>query len=274
MSTDYTVIRLDRRGHVAEVVLNRPEKLNAMSAALFKELKQAFEEIDADDSIYSVILWGEGRIFCSGLDLFESGLGSSKPESSDSEAVRKMKMYRGVLDIQECISAPEKCRKPVVAAVHNLCIGGGVDLTTACDIRLCTQDATFAIHETKIGLVADVGTLQRITPIVGKGMAREMAYTGKRITADRALSSGLVNAVYDDKDSLLEAARELAEEIAANPPLAVQGTKTVLQYSEEHTIEEGLDHIAHWNTSFMKSNDLTEAVNAFKEKRAPKFTGN
>ena len=153
------------------------------------------------------------------------------------------------------------------------CIGGGVDLTTACDIRLCTKDATFAIHETKIAIVADVGTLQRITGIVGKGMAREMAYTGKRLTADRALRCGFVNEVYEDKEQLLEGAREMAAEIAANSPLAVQGTKAVLQYSEEHTTQEGLEYVAQWNTSFLQSEDLKEAINAFMEKRKPEFHG-
>lgn len=274
MSTEYTAIRLDRRGHVAEVVLNNPKKLNAMAPIFFEEIGRVFKEIDEDDSIYAVVLWAEGRLFCAGLDLFASGLGAAGPEPTESEAVQKLKMYRHVLQWQENISGPENCRKPVIAAVHNHCIGGGVDLTTSCDIRLCTEDATFAIHETKIGMVADVGTLQRITPIVGKGMAREMAYTGKRITSDRALRCGLVNEVFEDKDSLLAGARALADEIAANPPLAVQGTKNVLQYSEEHTIKEGLDYIAHWNTSFIKSDDLAEAVTAFKEKREPNFTGN
>ncbi len=273
MSSDYTAIRLDRRGPVAEVVLNNPKKLNAMAPIFFEEIGRVFKEIDEDDSIYVAILWAEGRLFCAGLDLFASNLGGKKPPTTESEAVQKMKTYRHILEWQEDISAPEKCRKPVIAAVHSHCVGGGVDLTTACDIRLCTKDATFAIHETKIGIVADVGTLQRITPIVGKGMAREMAYTGKRIPSGRALDCGLVNEVFEDKESLLAGARALADEIAANPPLAVQSTKNVLAYSEEHTIKEGLDYVAHWATSFTASNDLTEAINAFKEKRVPKFTG-
>jgi enoyl-CoA hydratase len=272
MSDDYTVIRLDRNGPIAEVVLDNPKKLNAMSPAFFDEFGRIFREIDEDESIHVAIVWAEGRLFCAGLDLFASGIGS-KAATEESEAIRKMRMYRHVLKLQDDISAPERCRKPVIAAVHNHAIGGGVDISTACDIRLCTEDATFAIHETKIGLVADVGTLQRITPIVGKGMAREMAYTGKRIPSDQALATGLVNHVYPDKETMLEAARALAQEIAANSTLAVQGTKQVLQYAEEHTIAEGLDHIAHWNTSFMASNDLKEAIDAFKEKREPKFTG-
>ena len=230
MSNEYTVIRLDRNGPIAEVVLDNPDRLNAMAPIFFEEIKAVFEEIDADDSIRVAILWAEGRHFTAGLDLKAAAGPLSGGSSDASEVNKKLDFYRHILELQQCISAPEKCRKPVIAAVHGHCIGGGVDLTTACDIRLCSQEATFAIHETKIAIVADVGTLQRITDIVGKGMAREMAYTGKRLVADKALRSGLVNDVYPDKEALLEGARLMAGEIAANSPLAVQGTKNVLQY--------------------------------------------
>jgi enoyl-CoA hydratase len=274
MST-YTVIRLEKNGPIAEVILDRPDKLNAMQPVFFQEIRSAFEEIDADDSIRAAVLWAEGRIFTAGLDLIAAAEGMIQPGggSASSPVSGNMKLYRGIREYQDSISAPEKCRKPVIAAVHGHCIGGGVDLATACDIRLCTEDATFSIHETKIAIVADVGTLQRITALVGKGMAREMAYTGKRIDAERALHCGLVNAVYPDKDAVLEGARAMAQEIAANSPLAVQGTKQVLQYSEEHSIEEGLEYVAQWNSSFLHSQDLAEAMQAFMEKRDPVFNG-
>jgi len=178
-----------------------------------------------------------------------------------------------VRDLQACFTAIQDCRKPVIAAVHGKCIGGGVDLPTACDFRLCTEDAEFSIFETKIAIVADVGTLQRITAIVGKGMAREMAFTGGFFGAERALASGLVNSVYPDKDSMLEAARATANEIAANSPLTVQGVKQVLIYSDEHTTSEGLDYVAQWNSAFMRSNDFQEAMQSFVEKRPPRFEG-
>lgn len=274
MSTTYTVIRVDRNGPIAEVVLDNPERLNAMAPVFFTEIRQAFEEIDADPEIRVAILWAEGRLFTAGLDLKSAAQGIlGDSVGNGSVATNNFEMYKAIQDLQDAMSASEKCRKPVIAAVHGHCIGGGVDLTTACDIRLCTKDATFAIHETKIAIVADVGTLQRITGIVGKGMAREMAYTGKRLTADRALRCGFVNEVYEDKEQLLEGAREMAAEIAANSPLAVQGTKAVLQYSEEHTTQEGLEYVAQWNTSFLQSEDLKEAINAFMEKRKPEFHG-
>ncbi len=274
MSTTYTVIRVDRNGPIAEVVLDNPDRLNVMAPVFFTEIKQAFDEIDADPEIRVAILWAEGRLFTAGLDLkaaAEGILGSGG--DNGSVATKNFEMYKAIQDLQDAMSASEKCRKPVIAAVHGHCIGGGVDLTTACDIRLCTQDATFAIHETKIAIVADVGTLQRITGVAGKGMAREMAYTGKRLTADRALRCGFVNEVYEDKERLLEGARAMAAEIAANSPLAVQGAKAVLQYSEEHSTEEGLEYVAQWNSSFLQSEDLKEAITAFMEKRQPEFHG-
>lgn len=277
MSEEYTVIRVDRTGKVAEVVLNNPDRLNAMAPVFFKEIRRAFEELDRDPGVHAIVLWAEGRLFTAGLDLQAAAANILSPnggeDGSSSEATKNYDLYRSIKDLQQTISAAEKCRKPVIAAVHGHCIGGGVDLTTACDIRVCTQDATFAIHETKIAIVADVGTLQRITGIVGKGVAREMAYTGMRLGADRALQCGLVNQVFETKEEMLEGAREMALEIAANSTLAVQGTKAVLQYSEEHTIEEGLDYVAQWNASFLHSQDLQEAVQAFMEKRSPEFKG-
>jgi len=259
-------------------VLANPGGLNAMKRSFFFEIRRAFEEIAADRSVRVAVLWAEGRLFTAGLDLKEAmsgvlGGNAGGNGATASAATRNQRLYREIRTLQDCFSEIERCPKPVIAAIHGKCIGGGVDLVTACDIRLCSADASFSIYETKIAIVADVGTLQRITPIVGKGIAREMAYTGRFLGAERALSSGLVNSVYPDKDALLTAARELADEIAANSPLAVQGAKTVLNYSEQHTIEEGLDHVAQWNAASIMSNDLAEAVSAFVEKRQPEFKG-
>ncbi len=274
MSDEYTVIRIDRNDHVAEVVLNNPDRLNVMAKVFFHEIKRAFEELDADPEIRVVVMWAEGRLFTAGLDLKEASTGILAGGNGEaSQGRRSDDLYRHVLELQDCFTAIERCRKPVIAAVHGHCIGGGVDLTTACDIRVCTEDATFGIQETKIAIVADVGTLQRITDLVGKGFAREMAYTGKRIPANRALQFQLVNEVYSDKDAMLIGAREMASEIAGNSPLTVQGVKQVLQYSEEHSTEEGLDYVAQWNASRLRTNDLVEAVTAFMEKRDPVFKG-
>lgn len=277
MANPYTSIRIDRRGHVAEVVLNRPDKLNAMTTKFFHEIKAVFEQIDLDPDVRAVVVWAEGRMFTAGLDLKEAATGvlggTAGNGSGRSLAARNYQLYRTIRDLQDCFTAIARCRKPVIAATHDKCIGGGVDLITACDIRLCSANASFSIYETKIAIVADVGTLQRITPIVGKGMAREMALTGRFIKADRALACGLVNEVHSDHDTLLAAARAMAEEIAANSPMAVQGVKAVLNFSDEHSIEEGLEYVAQWNSSFIQSNDVNEAVAAFIEKRPPVFKG-
>ena len=284
MSKKFKEIRIEKRGHIAEVILARPKKLNAMAPEFFTEIGEAFREIDADKDIRVALLWAEGRMFTAGLDL-KSGAGLLMPDSDQkdgdkgngvaqpSEAKANQRLYRTIRDIQDCFTAIEQCNKPVIAAVHGKCVGGGVDLITACDIRLCTEDAQFAIFETKIAIVADVGTLQRITAIVGKGMAREMAFTGAFVNSKRAERSGLVNSVYADQESMLKAAREMAEEIAGNSPLAVQGAKIVLNYSDEHTVDEGLEYVAQWNSAFLRSGDLVEAVSAFAEKRKPEFKG-
>ena len=271
---DYTVIRIDRNKNVAEIVLDSPERLNAMAPAFFAEIRQAYQEIDADDSVRVAIVWAEGRHFTAGLDLKAAMSNSAVGGNGEkSQAQKNQDTYRLVKDWQDCFTWAEKCKKPIIAAVHGHCIGGGVDLTTACDIRLCTKEATFAIHETKIAIVADVGTLQRITNVAGKGMAREMAYTGARLGAERAYHCGLVNMVYDDKEALLAGARAMAQEIAANSPATVQGTKQVLNFSDEHPLEEGLDYIARYNSAFLHTDDMREAMQAFIEKRKPVFTG-
>ena len=276
MSSEFTEIRVERSGFVAEVVLCRPAKRNAMSPRFFSEIKQAFLEIDDDSAIRVAIVRAEGPVFTAGLDLKEAGGvlgGGGSGDSRRSPAASNQALYRTIRELQDCFSQIERCRKPVIAAVHGKCVGGGVDLIAACDVRLCTDDASFSIFEAKVAIVADVGTLQRITSIVGKGMAREMAYTARFIPSDRALACGLVNEVHTDPEALLAAARLMADEIAENAPLAVQGTKIVLNYSDEHSTQEGLEYVAQWNSSRLRSNDLKEAMTAFMEKRKPKFTG-
>jgi enoyl-CoA hydratase len=171
------------------------------------------------------------------------------------------------------VTAVARCTKPVIAAVHGYCIGGGVDLIAACDIRLASADAVFSVREAKIAIVADLGSLQRLPAIIGAGHLAELAFTGKDISAERAKEIGLVNDVAADAEGVQKAAHMLAAEIAANSPIAVQGTKAVLAANEGRTVAEGLDYVATWNAGMLASDDLTEAVTAFMEKRPPKFTG-
>jgi enoyl-CoA hydratase len=175
--------------------------------------------------------------------------------------------------LQQAISSVADCPKPVVAAIHGYCIGGGVDLASACDIRLASADAVFSVRETKVAIVADLGSLQRLPMIIGQGHVAELAYTGKDITAARAQEIGLVNDVLPDAEAVVSAAQAMAAEIAANSPLAVQGTKAVLTAGEGRSVAEGLDYVATWNAGFLQSEDLVEAMSAFMEKRPPDFRG-
>ncbi len=266
-------VRVDRSGPVAEVVLDRADKRNALTFDMFDEIGAAFAAIDADDSVRVVIFRGEGPMFCAGLDLLNSAAALVGGEEGESPAQKSRRLYDLIKRLQSSVTAIEQCRVPVIAAVHDQCLGGGVDLITACDMRVCSAEARFSIFETRVAIVADVGTLQRITGVVGKGMAREMAFTGRKINATRALNCNLVNEVFDDPAACLEGARALAAEVAANSPLAVQGTKRVLAYSDEHSTADGLEFVAQWNTAFLQSNDLGEALAAFMERRPGNYTG-
>ena len=190
-----------------------------------------------------------------------------------SQARLAMRTLGSIRSLQSSISSVAECPKPVVAAVHGWCIGGGVDLVSACDIRLAAADAVFSVRETRMAMVADLGSLQRLPLVLPLGRVAELAFTGRDVDAAFAERIGLVNAVYDDAKAVLAAAHELAEEIAANSPLAVQGTKEVLSAAHRGRVRAGLEYVAAWNAGQLRSHDLTEAVTAFFEHRPPRFTG-
>jgi enoyl-CoA hydratase len=276
------VLGVERAGHVATLWLDRPEKRNAMGMAFFAELPPAMADLGADDDVRAIVVAARGPAFTVGLDLTSLGgvvgedptpAGASSEHRRPSEARRASKTLQNVRSLQAAISSVADCPKPVVAAVHGWCIGGGVDLVTACDIRLCSSDAVFSVRETRMAMVADLGTLQRLPLILPAGRVAELAYTGKDVDAALAERIGLVNGVYEDAAAVQAAARELAEEIAANPPLAVQGTKAVLSSTYRAQVQAGLEYVATWNAGQLRSHDLIEAVTAFFERRPPKFTG-
>jgi len=273
MTEEYRLIQVERSGPVAEVVLNNPGRLNAMDATFFREIRRVFQELGGAPEVRAVVVWAMGRVFSSGLNLKEAMGLIPDLASCASDAARNRILHRTITEFQECFSQVRRCPKPVIAAVHGLCLGGGLDLATACDIRLATADAMFGIQETKMAMVADLGTLQRMSRICGRGFVREMAFTGNPVPALRALDFGLVNHLYADKSLMLEAARALAAEIAANSPLAVEGIKKVLDFCDQHSEEEGMEYVAQWNTAFFLSRDLSEALDAFASKREPRFTG-
>jgi enoyl-CoA hydratase len=266
-------LRVDVRGSVAEVVLNRPGQLNAMEPGFFAELREAFGKLSADRSVRAVLVWAEGRAFSSGLD--RKGTRDLLPglKPGENPVGRNLALHGLIQEFQASISAVRHCPKPVIAAVQGMCLGGGLDLATACDIRLCSADASFAVHETKVAMVADLGTLQRLGRIIGRGIAREMALTGRPMAAERALTCGLVSQILPDRQTLLDSARAMAEEIAQNSPLAVQGVKQVLDYAEEHGEADGLRQVALWNSAFFFSDDLEEAFQAFLDRRNPEYRG-
>lgn len=286
LSAAPAVVTVEHHDHVARVWLDRAAARNAMGLAFFAELPGALERLAADPSVRAVLIAARGPHFSVGLDLKEMGnlMASGGPTEAagddggggtkPSPAASAMATRRSVHAMQRAITAVAECPVPVVAAVHGYCIGGGIDLITACDIRLASADAVFSVRETRMAIVADLGTLQRLPRIVGPGHAAELAYTGRDIDAAWAERIGLVNHVLPDVDTLQRAADELAGSIAANPPLTVQGTKAVLAASADRTVAEGLDYVATWNAGMLRSADLTEAVAAFMEKREPRFTGN
>jgi enoyl-CoA hydratase len=269
----YEFYLLEKKPPVAWIYLNRPDKKNAMNPPAWKELIPIMQEIDLDHDIRVSVLAANGDMFCSGIDLV--AMIPELPEllEKDQKGAVKLKLLKKIIELQDGLSCIERSVKPVIAAVHGKCIGAGLDMVTACDIRLCSEDAEFSLREAAVGFVADVGVLQRLPHIVGQGITREMAYTAKNTGAKRAKEILLVNEVYKDRDALLAAAEKMALEIAANSPLAVRATKDVLNYGIGKSVDEGLKYVASISTNIIPSNDLIEAFTAFSQKRKPEFTG-
>lgn len=263
-------LRTDIDGPVATVTLLGPGKGNAMGPDFWRELPEVFAELGADDAVRAIVLTGSGSNFSYGLDLAAMLPQWSEVLSPDAQAGPRTEFMRVIRDMQSAMDAVATCRKPVIAALSGWCVGGGVDLIAACDIRLADPTAMFSIREARLAIVADVGSLQRLAGVIGEGHLRELAYTARDVDAEHALRIGLVNHVYDD---VQQAARELAAEIAANPPLAVQGTKEALDLPRRRAIEDGLRHASIWSAAFLPSKDLTEAVAAFHERRPAEFAG-
>jgi enoyl-CoA hydratase len=271
----YTFFELEQEGHVATLWLNNPDKRNAMNPDFWRELPIAMQALGADDEVRAVVLAARGPHFTAGLDLKSMGGTISGGDSGEktSEVFQRLRLHGDIRRFQAAISAVADCPKPVIAAVQGYCIGGGIDLITACDVRLCSADTIFSVRETRIAIVADVGTLQRLPGIVGRGIAAELALTGDDFDAERARSINLVNDVLADASSTVKAAQGMAARMAHNSPLAVQGTKQVLRYCEGKSVEDGLEYVATWNAGFLQSDDLREAMLAFLQKREAKFEG-
>jgi enoyl-CoA hydratase len=244
---------------VATVSLNRPDKANAMNGAMWEELQQCFEWLDQEPAVRAVILAGNGKHFCAGMDLAVFG---ETVNSSADPARRAEQLRRTILRLQGNLTAIETCRVPVLAAIHNTCIGGAVDMTCCADMRYATQDAVFSIREIDIGMTADVGTLQRLPKIIPDGVVRELAYTGRDMGAEEARAVGFVNKVFDDRETMMREVTAIARSIAKKAPLAVRGSKEMLLYSRDHSVTEGLNYIATWNASMLSQVDLQAGIEA------------
>ncbi|WP_067703949.1 crotonase/enoyl-CoA hydratase family protein [Nocardia jejuensis] len=271
--TEWKAFTVESKDHVAQVTLTGPGKGNAMGPDFWRELPIIFGELDADPEVRAIVLTGSGKHFSYGLDL-PAMAGTFGPLLADKAlAAPRTDFLHEIRGMQASVTAVADCRKPVIAAVSGWCIGGGLDLIAAADIRLASADAKFSLREAKVAIVADIGSLHRLPGIIGEGHLRELAYTGKDIDAARAEKIGLINDVHADQDAVLEAAHVVAREIAENPPLVVQGIKDVLDQPKAGKVADGLRYVSTWNAAFLPSHDLTEAIQAVFEKRAARFEG-
>jgi enoyl-CoA hydratase len=273
MGEAYESVSVDIDGHIAQVTLVGPGKGNAMGPAFWSEMSDVFAELDADPDVRAIVITGSGRNFSYGLDLPAMG-GTLAPILADGALARpRAEFHAEILRMQKAINAVADCRTPTIASVHGWCIGGGVDLISAVDIRYASADAKFSVREVKLAIVADMGSLARLPRIVSDGHLRELALTGKDIDAARAEKIGLVNDVHDDAEACLAAAHATAAQIAANPPLVVRGIKDVLDQQRISAVSESLRYVAAWNAAFLPSKDLTEGITATFAKRTPEFRG-
>ena len=269
----YKCFQIDIENHIANLVLSRPNELNTMSRDFWVELGDVLEEINRDSEVRVVVMSSTGKHFCAGMDLnaFSNGVDNISDEKKPDHARIGEAVYRVAKELQEYISTLEKIRVPVIAAIHGGCIGGAVDLVTACDIRLASDDAFFCIQEINIGMAADVGTLQRLPKIIPDSKMREMAYTGRRMYAGEAKETGLVSDTYKSQEDMLKAANSLAKEIASKSPVAIYGLKAVMNYSRDHSVSESLEYNALWSGAMLSQKDMTEAMTANIEKRDASF---
>lgn len=273
MSTEVPVfetLAVSVADRIATVRLNRPDKLNAMNLAMWHELRRAFQFIDELPEARVAVLEGEGRAFTSGIDL-QMMMGLGGQIQNDCDGRMRESLRRVILDLQDTLTSLERCRKPVLAAVHGACVGGGIDLICCADMRYCSADAWFSIKEIDIGMTADVGTLQRLPKLIGEGMARELAYTARKVDAAEAKEIRLVNRVFDSPEALREGVRAIAAEIASKAPLAIRGVKEMITYARDHSVADGLNYNATWNAAMLMSADLQAAMMAGMSKGTPEF---
>jgi len=266
---NYQAFLIEKHNHIAQVKLNNPKKANALGKDSWKELPQIFAELDADPETRVIILSGEGKHFCSGIDV--SMLMSLNPVDIKDEGRKREHMFGGIKYLQQAITALTACRKPILAAVQGACIGAGLELVAACDMRYASAEAFFTLKEVDMGLVADLGGLQRLPLLIHEGITREMAFTGRKMKAEEACQRGLVNQVFESPEALQKEVFDLAWQIAEKPPLVVRGIKQVMNRRWEKQVADGLEHVALWNSSMLISDDLAASMQAHMTGKKPEF---
>ncbi len=266
----YSCFSLSVQQQVAQLELCRPDKLNSLTIEFFQELLDVCQALGRRSDVRALIISSTGKHFTCGLDLM--ALGALAADLGGGERSRGSYTLRTCIrELQLSITAIEQLRIPVLVAVQGGCVGGGVDLATACDLRYCTADSFFCVQETNVGLVADLGTLQRLPKLIPDGAARELCFTGRRLSADRALDLGLVSAVYPDQETMLREVRKTAQEIASKSPLVTAGIKDVLNYGRDHGVRDGLEYVAVWNSAMLSAQDLMEQAAAKGGGRPPNY---
>ena len=271
---NYESFKYTSEDGVGHLVLNKGEDLNKMTMNFWYELPKILNEVDRDASLRVLILTSTGKHFCAGMDLKNFGtLGNDAEKKTNVPDKARIgeNLYRVAKELQDMLSKLEKLRIPVLAGIQGGCIGGGLDLVTAADMRFASKDAFFCIQEVNIGMAADIGTLQRLPRVIPEGKVRELAYTGRRMPAEEALETGLVNKVYESQEDMVSGLKEMAAVIASKSPLAVYGTKAILNFSRDHTIAEGLEYNALWSGAMLPQEDMAEAMMSNMEKRDPEF---
>ncbi|KAJ6018594.1 hypothetical protein N7499_010214 [Penicillium canescens] len=259
--------------YVAHVEINRPDRLNAFVEAMWLNLAQIFNKLSSDPSVRSIVLSGAGeKAFTAGLDVKAASEGLLSSETKNDPARKAALLRRHIAEFQDCITAVERCEKPVVVALHGFSLGLAIDLATATDVRVCAKDTRFAVKEVDIGLAADIGTLSRLPKVVGNyGWVKEVALTAREFGAEEALRVGFVNAVYDNRQATIAAAFKMASLIAKKSPVAVQGTKEILNYSRDHSVQDGLRYTSVWNSAALQTQDVSAALLSGLKKRTPTF---
>lgn len=273
MKTKFEFFEIKIEDHIAIVYLNKPEKRNAMDWSFWRDLPEVVDEINKDDNIRAFIIAARGKSFSTGLDVLSF---TSQVEEFliPNNADTRKRFYNHIQIMQSGINAVYNSNKPSIAVVQKHCIGGALDLISACDIRYCTTDASFSLREVKVAIVADMGSINRLPAIIGQGYTRELALTGRDVSADEATKMNLVNGVYSTLDEAMKKAKEVAHDISSSSTLVVEGIKEVMRYSEGKPMDAGLNYVCVWNSSFLASNDFAIARNAFSTKTKPVYNQN